>query len=136
MPPPDARNVCTIVGCDTQQIARGLCMRHYQQWRRTGNPVAYVVERPEAPPDHVRFDSYWTEDPETGCHIWHGTVTPDGYPNFRPKGQNYQVAYRYAFTRTTGVELNQRDRVVHTCGNVMCVRPGHLGYMPSARAAV
>ena len=31
--------ICTVSGCRRKHVARGYCHRHYQQWRRTGEPV-------------------------------------------------------------------------------------------------
>lgn len=34
---------CSIDGCGGAVLARGWCSRHYDRWRRTGNPISTVV---------------------------------------------------------------------------------------------
>jgi hypothetical protein len=52
--------LCTIDDCERPAVARGWCTRHYERWRRTGEPeggapsstVEYVAPpRRELPPD-------------------------------------------------------------------------------------
>jgi hypothetical protein len=31
--------MCTIEGCETETVAKGLCWKHYMRWRRTGDPA-------------------------------------------------------------------------------------------------
>lgn len=37
---------CTVPKCARDAIARGWCPRHYQQERRTGDPIAHPIEAP------------------------------------------------------------------------------------------
>src|SRR6516225_3162329 len=42
--------MCTIAGCRTQPIAKGLCAKHYMRQRRTGDPNQIgKAGRPRAP---------------------------------------------------------------------------------------
>jgi hypothetical protein len=41
------RKCCGMPDCTDPVLARGLCMRHYQRWRRYGDP-AFVTPKPEA----------------------------------------------------------------------------------------
>jgi hypothetical protein len=36
--PSAAASTCAIDGCNTTARARGMCDKHYRQWKRTGRP--------------------------------------------------------------------------------------------------
>lgn len=36
---------CTVDGCDNGATDRGLCMKHYMRWYRTGDPAGVVEVR-------------------------------------------------------------------------------------------
>ena len=36
---------CSIEDCPGPVIARGWCMKHYQRWRRHGDPIALLIRR-------------------------------------------------------------------------------------------
>lgn len=41
--------VCGVSGCAAKHIARGLCFKHYQRWRRTGSPTTCPACKQELP---------------------------------------------------------------------------------------
>lgn len=54
---------CSVEGCVTETIARGFCMRHYQRWRRHGDPT------------FTKFDEHWSDR----CRSCGRTTTRDDY---------------------------------------------------------
>ncbi|GAA2183340.1 hypothetical protein GCM10009785_26560 [Brooklawnia cerclae] len=59
--------LCTVSGCGQKAVARGWCMQHYKQWRRTGEiPVA---GRQVGEPDgHGRYGVLERHDDAALCH--------------------------------------------------------------------
>jgi hypothetical protein len=59
-----------------------------------------------------RFDSKWTPDPNTGCHLWTAHVDRDGYGKFRDGAAKHNVyAHRYALERRLGRPIDRKSVV-------------------------
>ncbi|MGH7022786.1 MAG: HNH endonuclease signature motif containing protein [Caulobacteraceae bacterium] len=58
-------------------------------------------------------------DPETGCHLWTGTLTPGGY------GRVHVAAHRLAWQLANG-PIPAGMLVLHRCDNPRCCNPEHL----------
>ena len=41
------RTQCSIGGCTNPRLTRGLCNKHYQRWRRHGDPSIMLTGSPE-----------------------------------------------------------------------------------------
>ncbi len=46
---PTNLRTCTVPGCDRSFYARGLCEPDYQEWARTGKPLAFIPKRHRRP---------------------------------------------------------------------------------------
>lgn len=71
-----------------------------------------------------RFDQHVYPDPNSGCHLFVGKSTTDGYGLFRHEGK-IKMAHRFA------LELEGRpplpsECVLHRCDTECCVNPSHL----------
>lgn len=64
---------------------------------------------------------YARRDLATGCLLWVGACTPDGYPSMVWKGRKERVS-RLVLGLSVGDGLCSR----HTCDNPRCVERGHL----------
>ena len=75
------------------------------------------------PKDLERFTSKYTEDPESGCWVWHGSRTPLGYGRFWfGRGQQaHRVSYEYHVG-----PIPEGLHIDHLCRNTSCVNPDHL----------
>lgn len=71
-----------------------------------------------------RFSRFVFVEPNTGCSIFAGSSTADGYGTFRCSGVNV-MAHRFAFVLAHGV-IPERHDVDHTCHRRWCVDGAHL----------
>lgn len=158
---------CTMEGCDRPHYSRSWCRRHYDRWRRHGQPNAgrshrsrpvricivdgcvnphaalqlchshYTRQRkhgdigsdPLKPRYHdlpvsERFDNY-TEATGTGCILWKGSRSGDGYGQFYVDGRRV-MAHRWAYERAYG-SIHPDAEIDHVeCPDVACCNPSHL----------
>lgn len=79
---------------------------------------------PDPRPFEVRFESYVSPEPNSGCWLWAGGVTGSGYGAFWLNGK-VELAHRISYEIHKGpipVELE----LDHLCRNTFCVNPDHL----------
>lgn len=77
----------------------------------------------------AKFDARWTEDPETGCWVWHGTINNRGYGRFYIFGNYHRGANRVSLEFQLGRLLERHEWALHNCpgtNNKRCVNPAHL----------
>jgi hypothetical protein len=79
-------------------------------------------------PEHLnpldRFNMKWTPEPNTGCSIWLGTDTKNGYGLFWVNNK-FVYAHRYAYEQAKGT-IPKNMCIDHLCRNRACVNPDHL----------
>lgn len=72
-----------------------------------------------------RFERLYIPEPNSGCWLWMGYVSPTGYGHFRVKmGERYQLAHRYAFEIYKHPLGN--NFASHRCDVPSFVNPDHL----------
>ena len=65
-------------------------------------------------------------DPNSGCWLWSGTMSSDGYGVTKPPGLGRRTrAHRWALA-LSGVEVPPDAVVMHRCDTPLCVNPAHL----------
>jgi hypothetical protein len=117
---------CAVNDCTAPVLARGWCVRHYQRWRKYGDPTFIKTGRGLG--DTERFWLRVGPHDEAGaCWLWHGT-TSRGYGYFESYASGSRVrmtAHRFAYEAfvgpiPVGLELD------HLCRIRNCVNPAHM----------
>ena len=62
--------------------------------------------------------------PESGCHIWMGTVINSGYGHIRIYGKT-KLAHRASWEAKNG-SIPKGQQVLHKCDVKLCINPNHL----------
>jgi len=116
--------LCTIEGCERKIVARGWCYRHYDRWRKHGDPMktltpTRVVGTPE--------ERFWAKVDASGdCWEWTASKHKDGYGLFRPHSNETMTrAHQFAWTTLVG-PVPEGLELDHLCRNPACVNPDHL----------
>lgn len=73
----------------------------------------------------VRFNKNVFPEPNTGCWLWSGAITPNGYPNFSWRPGKIYLGHRFSYLIYKG-EFDRSLLVCHTCDTPSCVNPEHL----------
>ena len=75
-----------------------------------------------------RFEVKVIPEPNSGCWIWTGCITKDGYGRFHD-GTRVRNAHTYSYEYHGGV-IPDRFHVDHLCRVRHCVNPRHLEAVP------
>ena len=91
---------------------------------RLGNRDMSLMRRARWPlTSFQRFESLWMPEPNSGCWLWLGTDSGEGYGSFFYEGRP-QLAHRVSWQIHRG-DLNGLW-VLHHCDTRGCVNPDHL----------
>lgn len=77
-----------------------------------------------------RFMRFVEPEPTSGCWLWIGPLTPNGYGKFWMHGADH-AAHRVAYLRWRGPILPGLE-IDHRCRVTMCVNPAHLDLVTHA----
>lgn len=120
-----ADRTCSIDGCDDVHEARGWCSKHYQRYRKHGDPLHVEFIRSD---NEARFWSYVDKDGPGGCWLWTGGLHPNGYGGLIIDGRA-EKAHRFAYELLVGpIPAGLVIDHVHArgCRHKNCVNPAHL----------
>ena len=107
---------CSISGCDRKHYGRGYCNRHWQRWRKHGDPEK-LVQFP-TPEEAFQHRTKRVGD----CLFWTGSKSNYGYGRIKVNGKQ-QKAHRYAWERVNGpipdgMFIVRKDHCDEACVNV------------------
>ena len=86
---------------------------------RTRRPILPLTDA-----ELAHFRAWTNKRHPSGCWLWTGETTPDGYGVFRRSGGRKVYAHRVALAVAKGRELTAD--ALHTCDTPPCVREDHL----------
>lgn len=109
--------ICIADGCEGTILARGMCRKHYERFRKYGTTT---LENPSA---EVRLAARICVT-DSGCMEWTGTVNAKGYGHIRSGGKNVAV-HRLAWVIANG-PIPDGLFVCHKCDNPPCCNVEHL----------
>lgn len=134
--------ICKVPGCGRPHKAYGYCKSHWARIERTGDarpddPIGtfhFDRDRTDGPLPLAAVREFWTlVERGSGCWLWTGSLSPDGYGIFRGR-----LAHRLVLI-LVGEAAPQNRLVDHrchgedkscpggkTCLHRRCVRPDHL----------
>ena len=69
---------CAVRDCERQIRAKGYCELHYRRFLKHGDPMA-LKNAPRHTTYHERIESRIIRDDPSGCWLWSGTHTRNGY---------------------------------------------------------
>lgn len=114
---------CSVVGCENEHHAIGLCYVHYYRQYRNGTTDRLIGEdvhpRGMSPKDVIEMLSIPVT--ESGCWLWLGRTAQDGRYGLA-KGKR---AHRLAYEVYKG-DISDGMCVCHKCDIPSCVNPDHL----------
>jgi hypothetical protein len=130
-----AKRTCSLPDCDNPHKAKGYCEPHYWTWKRYGDPRVIRRRRLIGPPEY-RFWEQVDKGDGTGCWLWTGQTSRDGYGRFwLSSNPTRRVrAHRYAYTLLVGLipEGLEPDHVKERgCTSKLCVKAIGDGYGPA-----
>lgn len=113
--------ICSIDGCDAVVKSRGWCIKHYTRWRSHGDPMFTLFDM------SVRLWGRIAEPP-SGCWLWLGNTTRNGYGQISMGGRKTQrmhMTHRLVWELLVG-EIPTGLELDHLCRQRSCCNPAHL----------
>lgn len=115
--------VCSQDSCTGAIRGLGLCSKHYDRQRATGNPNGTT----RCPPgvsieEKIRWHGWQVT--ETGCWEWSGRRNKQGYGALKHEGR-YEGAHRWAYRAWRG-DIPDGLLIRHHCDNPPCINPEHI----------
>lgn len=112
---------CSVEWCGEKHFGKGYCLRHYAQFRRTGQPLTKRVRHDATNDERLRHTG-WTVTDE-GCWEWSGGRSL-GY-GMTTVGSKPIRAHRLAYETWVG-PIPAGLLIRHKCDNRICINPDHL----------
>lgn len=118
---------CSICDCGKPVVAKGFCSKHWQRWRKNGDPLATRIT-----PQGVSLK--WIHDKAVqfagdDCLFWPFGRQSDGYGTVQFERRKH-LAHRVVCEFAHGKPQPADAEAAHSCGNghLGCVNPSHLSW--------
>lgn len=114
---------CSIPNCKQKHWGKGYCSKHYQRWKRLGNPLARKAVSPIS--KWLKDHCCWEGDE---CLIWPFSIRANGYgqcPNYFGVGQG---AHRNICFMAHGAPPTPKHEAAHSCRARACANPNHVSW--------
>jgi hypothetical protein len=108
--------VCSVEGCETKVYGKGLCSRHWQRWRKHGDPLGGGTEIGAAQKFLQSIFTHFVDE----CIPWPFARYPDGRGMVNWEGRISKV-HQIVCERFNGRRPSPKHDAAHSCGK------GHLG---------
>ncbi len=117
--------VCSIEGCTNKHWGLGWCAKHYQRFKKYGNPLTNILNTtPENFWPRISKDGPIMPHMTTPCWEWQGYCHAKyGYGQVSFENKLWHT-HRLAYFFTTGIRPTLF--VLHECDNRKCCNPAHL----------
>lgn len=120
---------CKLSDCNRNVLARGMCSRHYQKWRKdNADQVRTTARRTDTLAERVAMHSHPAPG---GCIVWTGYMN-EGLPWLGIEGKGVNVR-RAMLTQRTPVPQEGRWFAAPRCNTENCVSPDHLEWSRVSR---
>lgn len=117
---------CSIVDCERGATRRGWCSKHYDRWRRNGDPELSL--RPTYTFGTVE-ERFWAKVDksrgENGCWLWTAGRFTNGYGQFGLTPAHPVQAHRLAYELQVG-PIPEGLTIDHLCRVPLCQNAKHM----------
>lgn len=113
--------ICSVTGCGNNAYGRGFCNRHYQRWRRHGDPLLGRVDNGEG----LAFFLSQLRVETPACIDWPYGSSAGGYGEIQYNGRTHTV-HALACAMKHGPKPAADREVAHSCGRRICMNHRHL----------
>lgn len=120
---------CSIDGCNSFVMGRGLCNKHYKRLLRHGDPLFTAIREPGTA---MKFLEFAVSYGKNRCLIWPYNLA-DGYATICIGNRTRRV-HRIICERVYGPPPSPTHHAAHSCGKGSsgCIAPRHLRWATCA----
>lgn len=118
---------CSIQGCEGEILARGFCCKHYNRFKKHGDPLATKLPRTSFDrPEELKASLLSRRRiDKNGCWLWTMTKTRGGYGQIMVGAERFTV-HRVSAKLWLDFDIESDLLVLHKCDVRQCFNPDHL----------